>query len=562
MKILILGGYGVFGGRLAELLADIADVELLIAGRNFDHAKEFCDAFAGAANAVPLLLDRHALQDHLAALAPNLVVDASGPFQDYGNDKYSVIKACIQFKVNYMDFADAADFVFGVSAFDQQAKDAGVFILSGVSSFPVLTAAVLREMSKSMEIVSVKGGIAPSPFAGIGLNVMRAVLGYAGSPVKLTRDGKQTTALGLTESMRYAVAVPGKIPLKNLRFSLVDVPDLQVLPPEHPTMQNIWMGAGPVPESLHHVLNLLAKARATFGLPSLTPLSALCYRVLNIMKFGDHRGGMFVHVAGHSNGVPVEKSWHLLAEGADGPYIPSMAIEALIRKILVGEVPANGARPATRALSLDDYDRLFKNRAIFTGMRDEPQQDEPLFRQILGMAFEKLPSELRAFHEVSQETCWTGSAQVRRGEGIFARVLAWGFGLPEKCDQTTVNIRVSPQHSGEQWTRTIGDKSFSSILSKGSGSDENLLVKRFGGVKVAIALVLEEGKLFFVPRRMSLFSLPLPAFLLPAGKNYEAVSNQKFKFDIEFSAPFIGLIAAYKGELKRVQQVSKGNSTE
>ena len=52
--------------------------------------------------------------------------------------------------------------------------------------------------------------------------------------------------------------MPGRLPLRNLHFSLVDVPDLQVLPPEHPTMTDIWMGAGPVPEVLHRVLNLLA----------------------------------------------------------------------------------------------------------------------------------------------------------------------------------------------------------------------------------------------------------------------------------------------------------------
>ena len=42
MRILILGGYGVFGGRLAELLADVPDIELLICGRNLVSAQEFC----------------------------------------------------------------------------------------------------------------------------------------------------------------------------------------------------------------------------------------------------------------------------------------------------------------------------------------------------------------------------------------------------------------------------------------------------------------------------------------------------------------------------------------
>ncbi|MCB1337124.1 MAG: saccharopine dehydrogenase NADP-binding domain-containing protein, partial [Maritimibacter sp.] len=331
MKILILGGYGVFGGRLAELLADCAGLELVIAGRQRDRAEAFCARYKGPARATPLARDRAEIAGALSALRPDLVVDASGPFQAYGAQRYRVVEACIAAGVDYLDFADAADFVFGISQFDAACKAAGVFALSGVSSFPVLTAAVLREMAREMEVVSVKGGIAPSPYAGVGLNVMRAVAGYAGGPVKLVRGGQPHQAVGLGESLRYTVAVPGRLPLRNIRFSLVDVPDLQVIPPEHPGLRDIWMGAGPLPESLHRVLNLLAKARARFGLPSLAPLSPLFYRVLNLMRFGEHRGGMFVRAEGVAEGRVVEMSWHLIAEGDDGPYIPSMAIEAIVR---------------------------------------------------------------------------------------------------------------------------------------------------------------------------------------------------------------------------------------
>jgi hypothetical protein len=41
MKILILGGYGVFGGRLAELLSDIPGLELLICGRTWVEQRHF-----------------------------------------------------------------------------------------------------------------------------------------------------------------------------------------------------------------------------------------------------------------------------------------------------------------------------------------------------------------------------------------------------------------------------------------------------------------------------------------------------------------------------------------
>lgn len=545
---MILGGYGVFGGRLAELLSDLGEVEILICGRNLVSAKTFCANYAGKAAVRPFRLDRKDITEGIRTERPDLVVDASGPFQDYGDSGYGVITACISARISYLDFADAADFVFGVSQFDERAKASDVFILSGVSSFPVLTAAVLREMANSMDIVSVEGGIAPSPFAGIGLNVMRAVVGYAGAPVKLLRNGKQGHGVGLAESMRFTVAVPGRIPLKNIHFSLVDVPDLQVIPPEHATLRNIWMGAGPVPEVLHRVLNFLAKARARFGLPSLAPLSAQFYTVLNMMKFGEHRGGMFVRAHGINNGQEIEQSWHLLAEGDDGPYIPSMAIEAIIRKLLAGERPEPGARPATNALELADYDSLFAGRSIFTGFR-ESDAAAPIYRQLLGSAFDLLPRQVRALHNASDVRHWTGRADIKRGNGIIAKAIGRIIGFPQAGSGVPVSVTFTPESKGERWTRDFGGKIFSSLQTLGSGKNAYLLVERFGLVNVSLALVVDGNRLRLIPRRWSCLGIPLPKFLLPRGESFESEEDGQFKFDVEIVAPVIGLIVAYQGTL-------------
>jgi hypothetical protein len=547
MKILILGGYGVFGGRLAELLSDIPSLELLICGRNQDVAVAFCAAYKGQASVCPMKLDRKDVAGALHAERPDLVVDASGPFQDYGTNRYAVITACIAAGVDYLDFADAADFVFGVSQFDAQAKAAGVFVLSGVSSFPVLTAAVLRELARSMAIVSVDGGIAPSPYAGIGLNVMRAVVGYAGSPVKLLRGGVQSHGIGLAESRRFTVAVPGRMPLRNIHFSLVDVPDLLVLPPEHPTMQDIWMGAGPVPEILHRLLNLLAKARAALGLPSFEPLSRLFYAALNLMKFGEHRGGMFVRARGLRDGMAVERSWHLLAEGNDGPYIPSMAVEAIVRKLLRGERPAAGARPATDALELSDYDTLFKDRQIFSGFRED-QAGAPHYQQILGSAFAALPPQVQVLH--NQGGRWSGLADVTRGSGLLARVIARVIGFPKAASQTPVSLTLTPEGGSERWTRDFGGTTFSSLQTRGTGKNEHLVVERFGPTSIALALIVEEGRLSLVPRRWSCLGIPMPQSLLPGGHGFESEIDGQFHFDVAIAAPLVGLIVAYKGVLK------------
>ena len=58
------------------------------------------------------------------------------------------------------------------------------------------------------------------------------------------------SATGSIDTRRYTIAPPGRLPLQPIRFSLVDVPDLQVLPELWPGLRSVWMGAGPVPEIL------------------------------------------------------------------------------------------------------------------------------------------------------------------------------------------------------------------------------------------------------------------------------------------------------------------------
>ena len=314
---------------------------------------------------IPAAIDREGdIESSLRALAPNIVIDSSGPFQSYGQkgdaDPYRVIRAAMAVGANYLDLADASAFVAGVGALDQTAKDKSVFVLSGVSSFPVLTAAVVRRLARDMEQVeTITGGIAPSPYADVGLNVLQAIAGYAGQPVKLTRDGQPALGHGLTESLRYTICPPGCMPLHNTRFSLVDVPDLQVLPPLWPGVRTVWMGAGPVPEVLHRALNGLSWLVRWKILPSLTPLAPLFHRVIGFLRWGEHRGGMFVRVEGRTaDRQQLTRTWHLLAEGEDGPLIPSMACEAIIRRIL------DGRPPAARGTTGDGRYRAFRLRGV------------------------------------------------------------------------------------------------------------------------------------------------------------------------------------------------------
>jgi hypothetical protein len=193
LKILIVGGYGVFGGRIVELLETNPNLTLVVAGRSLDKAEEFCRSrFKAAALLIAARFGRDGdVEAQIARHKSEIVIDASGPFQAYGENRYRVVEACIARRVNYLDLADGSDFVAGVSALDVPAKAAGVWALSGVSSFPVLTAAVVRRLAAGLSRVDgIRGGVAPSPHARVGENVIRAIAGYCGQPVALRRGGR------------------------------------------------------------------------------------------------------------------------------------------------------------------------------------------------------------------------------------------------------------------------------------------------------------------------------------------------------------------------------------
>lgn len=168
--------------------------------------------------------------------------------------------------------------------------------------------------------------------------------------------------------------------------------------------------------------------------PSLQPLSPLFHRVLNRMKSGEHRGGMMVRAKGLRAGVSVVQSWHLLAEGDDGPYIPSVAIEAIIRKLLQGERPAVGARAATHALQLADDEPLFEGRYTHTGFRHDGA-GASLYQRVLGTAYSTLPASVQALHAPSAPKRWYGNARVERGSGMLSRLLAGMFGFPPRASR-------------------------------------------------------------------------------------------------------------------------------
>ena len=521
LRLLIIGGYGTFGGRLAELLCREERIALVIAGRSKSAALDFCHVLPPGALREALALNRDRdVARQIRKINPHIVVDASGPFQAYGEDPYRVVKAALATRSHYLDLADSPEFVRGIRQFDGAAKEQGLFILSGVSSFPVLSAAMVRDLANDFgRIDSITGGIAPSPYAGVGYNVIRAVAGYAGKVIPVRRQGRKQTARALRETRRFTIAPPGEIPLLPRTFSLVDVPDLQLLADEWPEVKDVWMGAAPEPAILHCLLRWFAGLVRLGLVPSLAPLARLIHSTANNVRWGEHRGGMFVEVRGEAEGgLSVTRSSHLLAEGHHGLYIPSMAVEAIVRNWLEGRPPRAGARPATAELELSDYGCVFAERPISIGTRNGTGTgDECLHARILGTAWQSVPGALRAVHGAGPKLTITGAASITRGRGVLARLLARIMRFPAAGENVPVSVTFERHGDCDQWTRDFGGQEFSSTFTAGTGRYEHLLCERFGPLTFGMALVPDANRLNLVMRRWSFLGLPLPGCLAPQG---------------------------------------------
>lgn len=341
--ILILGGYGNFGKRIATAL-DAAGIVTLIAGRDSAKAK----ALAGRlAHAAPLALDiRTGLAEALAQHAPLAVIHTAGPFQ--GAD-YAVAEACIAAGVHYIDLADGRAFVNGFAALDPKAKAAGVAAISGASSVPALSAAVVEHFaSEFIRFDSIDYGICPGQKTERGLATLQGVFGTVGKPF--------APVLG---KIRYGWQDMRRVRFPELGHRWVgncEIPDLDLLPDRY-GFTCIRFGAGIELAPLHWALWGMSWL-VRLGLPLHLEKQARWMLPVGdwFNPLGSVDGGMYVHLAGQGReGQPLRRSWYILAFDGDGPQIPTIPAIVLAKKLAKGVGLPQGAYACLGVVTLEEY---------------------------------------------------------------------------------------------------------------------------------------------------------------------------------------------------------------
>lgn len=359
--VLVLGGYGQYGARISSALA-AEGLYVIVGGRSAKKAQALCDLIKNispSAVVEPLEMDAaRGISELLAETLPKVVVNTCGPFQ---KTDYRVAEACINAGVHYIDLADARSFVANFRTLDEAARTNGVLAVTGASSLPALSAAVVDKLADTFSKIRVIDiGISAAQRTPRGLATTQSILSYLGRKIE--------SGSGISERYGWQNLHRRKYPSVGSRWlSNIDVPDIDLMA-ERYGAEDVRCFAGLEVSVLH--IGMWLMSWAVRAVPHLNPghFARLFIRMSNLFDVvGSGTSLMHVVVTGENhNEQACNKSWFIVARKGDGSMIPCVPAIVLVRKLVSGRIEARGAMPCLGLITLDEYLTALKSFEILT----------------------------------------------------------------------------------------------------------------------------------------------------------------------------------------------------
>jgi hypothetical protein len=357
----ILGGYGIFGARVAEALARESLCRVRVVGRNARIGRNLAHRI-GADFQECQVGDRQSLRGALDGSF--LVIDAAGPFQ---KRDYQVAELCMELGAHYIDLADARDFVAGIGRLDAEARRRGLLVASGVSSTPAVTSAMIAELRPQfVEIDEIETALSPGNKNPRGVATIAAVLSYLGRTIRVWQDGRWVDRPGWGDVKRLDFPPP----LGRRRVHNCEVPELELFPAVFGA-RTVRFYAGLELGFLNYLLSLCALPARWFGWDFTRFAPFFLNASLMLFPFGTTNGALGIWLKGKdSGGRSIERRIALVTD-YDGPATPSSAAVVLVRKVLRFGPPRTGAFPCVGLLSLDELLDHLDPLGIWCALGDE-----------------------------------------------------------------------------------------------------------------------------------------------------------------------------------------------
>lgn len=351
VRVLVIGGYGNFGRFICRSLADERNIQLIIAGRSIDKARLLSTELDATNPAKYAALDIHSnLNEALEELKPDIVIHTSGPFQPQG---YEVARACLHCNAHYIDLADAREFVEGIGVLDEQARKQQRLVVSGASSVPCLTSAIVDHFQPQFSrIDSLDYAITTAQKTTRGLATTAAILGYTGKPFLTKVNGEFRNIYGWQSLHKRKYRSLGWRLLGNC-----DIPDLALFPKRYPDIHTIRFYAGLELPFIHITLWLLSWLVRARLVSSLQPAASLMLKSSFLFDWlGSENSAFHMELSGEClDKKPQNVVFELTAKSGDGPYIPCMPAILLAKKLANNQISNFAAQPCVGLITLNEY---------------------------------------------------------------------------------------------------------------------------------------------------------------------------------------------------------------
>lgn len=290
-------------------------------------------------------------ENALTRLKPDIVIHTAGPYQ--GQD-YRVANACIDCGSHYIDLADGREFVQGITRLHERALNRGVLLVSGASTLPGLSSAVVDLLEERFDCIrKIEISIAPGHQTPRGSGTVAAVLSYCGKPFRVLLDGDWITMHGWQnmKTQRY--------PALGFRLSAAcDVPDLGLLPDTIDGLRSA---------TFHAALEAKWEQLALWLMAGMTRLRiiedwnrfvpAVLWLSDRLINLGSDTGGMHIKISGVGNDQNGKSlTWILTARQNHGAEIPCSPALILARKLVEDDISTCGAFPCMGMFTIAEFD--------------------------------------------------------------------------------------------------------------------------------------------------------------------------------------------------------------
>ncbi|TXT62416.1 MAG: Saccharopine dehydrogenase [Promethearchaeota archaeon] len=161
-KVIVLGGCGVVGSVVVEMLSKTPDFsEVFIGDIDLKKAQALAQSLDTKVKAIRVdANDKNSISNAIKGM--DMVVNCIGPYYKY---EKPILEVVIEAKINYVDVCDDTGATYDALELDNAAKDAGITVLIGMGSSPGITNVLaayaandLLEECNSIDMYHIHGG--------------------------------------------------------------------------------------------------------------------------------------------------------------------------------------------------------------------------------------------------------------------------------------------------------------------------------------------------------------------------------------------------------------------